>query len=203
VAKTYPDSDILPQTRFAQGDALSELGEFARAILAFEEIIKNYPDSFLVNSAWGRKGDCQFSLAVDNPARYAEAMSSYQAILDRTSAPMALKLQAEYKVGRCLEKINAPDKAFSRYMNVVYTFINENVERSPDSVLYFTRAAIGAAALKEKEKAWHEAVQVYERVIEANVPAQDEARKRIEKIKNDNWLLFQQAEEMTHVGTDG
>jgi TolA-binding protein len=203
VAKTYPESDILPQTRFSQGDALTELGEFARAILAFEEIVKTYPESFLVNSAWGRKGDCQFSLAVDNPARYAEAMSSYQAILDRTSAPMALKLQAEYKVGRCLEKINAPDKAFSRYMNVVYTFINENVERSPDSVLYFTRAAIGAAALKEKEKAWHEAVQVYERVIEANVPAQDEARKRIEKIKNDNWLLFQQAEEMTHVGTDG
>ncbi|MCF7818486.1 MAG: tetratricopeptide repeat protein [Kiritimatiellales bacterium] len=203
VAKTYPDSDILPQTRFAQGDALSELGEFARAILAFEEIIKNYPESFLVNAAWGRKGDCQFSLAADNPARYAEAMASYQAILDRTSAPMALKLQAEYKVGRCLEKTGLPDKAFSRYMNVVYTFINENVERSPNAVMWFTRSAFGAAALKEKDKAWLDAVQVYGRVIEANVPAKDEAGKRIEKIKNDNWLLFQQAEEKNHVGIDG
>lgn len=203
VAKTYPDSDILPQTRFAQGDALSELGEFARAILAFEEIIKNYPESFLVNAAWGRKGDCQFSLAVDNPARYAEAMTSFQAILDRTSAPAALKLQAEYKVGRCLEKTGVSDKAFSRYMNVVYTFINENVEHSTSAVMWFTRAAFGAAALKEKEKAWPEAVQVYERVIEANVAAKDEAGKRIEKIKNDNWLLFQQAEEKNHVGIDG
>ncbi len=195
VAKTYPESEILPQTRFAQGDALSELGEFARAILAFEEVIKNYPESHLVNAAWGRKGDCQFSLAVDNPARYAEAMNSYQTILDRPSAQAALKLQAEYKVGRCLEKTNVPDKAFSRYMNVVYTFINENVEHSAQSVMWFTRSAFGAAALKEKEKAWREAVQVYGRVIEANVPAQEEAAKRIDRIKKDNWLLFQQAEE--------
>lgn len=196
VAKMYAGNEILPYTRFAQGDALSELGEFARAILAFEEIIKNYPESHLVNAAWGRKGDCQFSLAADNPSRYVEAMSSFQSILDRPSAPMALKLQAEYKVGRCLEKTNVPDKAFSRYMNVVYTFINENVERSPDSVVWFTRSAFGSAALKEREKAWTDAVKVYERVIEADVPSKDEAAKRIEKIKKDNWLLFQQAEEI-------
>ncbi|VGO15250.1 hypothetical protein PDESU_03832 [Pontiella desulfatans] len=195
IAKNYPESEILPQTRFAQGDALTELGEFARAILAFEEIIKNYPESYLVNGAWGRKGGCQFTLASDNPARYAEAMNSYQAILDRASAPVALKLEAEYWIGRCLEKTNVPDKAFSRYMNVVYTFINDNVEHSPYSVIWFTRSAFGAATLKEKEKAWKEAVQVYERVIQANVPAKDEAAKRIEKIKADNWLMFQQAEE--------
>ena len=106
-------------------------------------------------------------------------------------------------MGRCLEKNDVPDKAFNRYMNVVYTFINENVERSPYSVMWFTRSAFGAAALKEKEKAWLEAVSVYRRVIEANVPARDEAVNRIEKIKKDNWLLFQQAEEMGHVGFDG
>lgn len=196
VAKEYPNSDVLPQTRFAQGDALSELGEFSRAILAFEEIIKNYPESHLVSPAWGRKGDCQFSLAVENPARYVEAMNSYQAILDRTSAPLSLKLQAEYKLGRCLEKSSIFDQAFSRYMNVVYTFIKENVEHSPHNVMWFTRAAFGAAALKEKEKAWLEAVSVYDRVIEANVPAQAEAADRIKKIRQENWLLFEQAEEM-------
>ena len=203
VARDYPDSDVLAQTRFAQGDALSELGEFSRAILAFEEIIKNYPESHLVSTAWGRKGDCQFSLAVEDPARYAEAMNSYQAILDRPLAPFALKLQAEYKLGRCLEKTEVYDQAFNRYMNVVYTFINENVERSPYSVMWFTRAAFGAATLKEKEKAWSDAVQIYERVIEANVPAREEAANRIEKIKKENWLLFEQDEEMDHVGIDG
>jgi hypothetical protein len=45
-------------------------------------------------------------------------------------------------------------------------------------------------------------VPIYQRVIDINVPAKDEAAKRIEKIKKDNWLLFQQTEEMTHVGID-
>ena len=203
VARDYPESDVLAQTRFAQGDALSELGEFARAILAFEEIIKNYPESHLVSTAWGRKGDCQFSLAVEDPARYAEAMNSYQAILDRSLAPAVLKLQAEYKLGRCLEKTEVYDQAFNRYMNVVYTFLNGNIERSPYSSMWFTRAAFGAATLKEKERAWQDAVQIYGRVIEANVPAKDEAASRIEKIKKENWLLIEQAEEMNHVGIDG
>lgn len=201
VAKNYSDSDILPQVRFAQGDALTEMGEFARAILAFEEIIKKYPESDLVNAAWGRKGDCQFSLAVDVPARYDEAMSSYQAILDRPAAASTLKMQAENKLGRCLEKTGMYDKAFSRYMNVVYSF--KNIERTPYSIMWFTRSAFSAATLKENVQAWKEAVQVYERVIEADVPAKDEALKRIEKIKNANWLLFQQAGETDHVGTDG
>ncbi len=193
VAKDYPDTDILPQVRFAQGDALSEIGEFAKAILAFEEIIKKYPESELVNAAWGRKGNCQFSLAVDAPSRYEEAISSYQAILDRPTASPVLKMEAENAIGRCLEKLGRYDKAFSRYMNVVYSF--RNVERTPYSVVWFTRSAIAAAALKENVQAWKDAVQVYERVIEADVPAKDEALKRIEKIKNANWLLFQQAGE--------
>jgi TolA-binding protein len=202
VAKTYPDSEILPQTRFAQGDALTELGEFARAILAFEEILKNYPESHLVSAAWGRKGDCQYSLATDNPARYDEAMNSYLAVLNRPSSSPVLKMQAEYKIGRCLEKTGAVEKAFSRYMNVVYTLINQRVERTPYSILWFTRAAFGAAALKEKEHVWVEAVKIYDRVIKAGVPASDEALKRIQRIKTENWLLFQQSEEMDYVGID-
>jgi TolA-binding protein len=189
VAKHYPGSDVLPQTRFAQGDALTELGQFGKAIRAFEEIIRKYPESELVNAAWGRKGDCQFSLAVDNPALYEEAMNSYQAILDRPSAPSALRLQAEYWIGRCFEKRSMFDKAFSRYMNVVYTF--RTVERTPRSVVWFTRSAFAAAALKENEQAWIDAVQVYELVVEADVAAGADARKRIEKIKNANWRLFQ------------
>jgi TolA-binding protein len=202
VAKTYPDSEILPQTRFAQGDALTELGEFARAILAFEEILKNYPESHLVSAAWGRKADCQYSLAMDNPVRYEEAINSYQAVLNRPSSSPVLKMQAEYKIGRCLEKTGFFEQAFSRYMNVVYTFINVKVERTPYSIMWFTRAAFGAASLKEREHVWVEAVKIYGRVINAGVPARDEAQKRIERIKTENWLLFQQSEEMDNVGID-
>ena len=194
LAKNYPNENILHLVRFAQGDALTQLGEFSRAILAFEEIIKTFPESPLVNNAWGRKGDCQFVLASNDPAQYAKAISSYQSILDRDSAPLSIKLQAEYKIGRCFEKTNQPKKAFEHYTNVIYTFLNKDIEYSPYSILWFTRAAFGSASIKEQEKAWLEATKIYQRVIEANVPSKDEAKKRIEKIKKEHWLLFQQKE---------
>jgi len=141
--------------------------------------------------------------AANEPGRYSEAVRSYQAVLDRPSTPAALKLQAEYKIGRCMEKTGQADKAFAHYMNVVYTFLTENVERSPDSEFWFTRSAFSAAAIKEKGKAWKEAVQVYRRVEEAQVPAKEEAAKRIEHIHKENWILFQNPEEMKNAGTDG
>ena len=203
VVSDYPDCDILPQTRFYRGDALTQLGRFSEAVTEFDGIIESAPESPLANTARGRKGDCLFSLADGKTEGFEAAMAAYQAILDRPSAPAALKMQAEYKVGRCLEKMNLLDKAFSRYMNVVYPFVKESTERTPYSVVWFTRSAFGAAAIKERMHDWVAVVKVYERVIEAQVPAAEEALKRIEKIKNENWLLFQETKEADDVGTDG
>ncbi|MBN2683787.1 MAG: tetratricopeptide repeat protein [Pontiellaceae bacterium] len=193
VEKNYPDADILSQVRFAEGDALSQLGRFSEAITVFNKILESGLDDELVNAAWGRKGDCLFSLADEKAEGYESAKKAYQAILDRPSASAELKMMAEYKVGRCQESLNMPDNAFSRYMRVVYSF-KDSEERTPFSIMWFTRSAMGAAAIKERQREWVEAVNVYERVVEAQVPARIEALKRIERIKSENWLLFQQSE---------
>lgn len=77
------------------------------------------------------------------------------------------------------------DKAFSHYMETVYLAGSHSEALSPEAVLWFTRAALDAAAHQEKQTLWKEAVHIYERIIEANVPARNEAVKRIEKIKKD------------------
>jgi TolA-binding protein len=190
LAKKYPDSPKLDETRFAQGDALSELGQFAGAILHFEEIIKKYPNSYLVDLAWGRKGDCQFTLGKDEPARYQEAIASYQVVLGSSRAPKDLKWQAEYKIGRCKEKMGQPAEALEHYVNVVYGYLDDAKNGNPGSPLWFTRAAFSAAAIKESEEKWREAVNLYKRVIEANAPAAAEAKQRVEKIRAEHWDLF-------------
>ncbi len=190
LTKMYPESPRIPETRFAQGDALSELGQFAGAILAFEEIIKKYPDSGLVDLAWGRKGDCQFTLGKDDPKRYQEALTSYQSLLDSPRVSSETKQQAEYKIGRCEEKLGQTSEAFERYMNVVYSYLQDAAKNQAGSPLWFTRAAFGAAAIKEAEGQWREAVNIYRRVADANVPGAAEAQARIQKIRTDKWNLF-------------
>jgi len=186
LAKEYPNSDQLLKTRFAQGEVLSELGEFPRAILAYEEVIKSAPDDPLADRARGRLGDCLFTLGKGESARYQEALEAYQTLYKRPAASFELKLQALYKIARCEDKQERPDKAFAHHMEVVYEAGNHPGTLSPGSVLWFTRAALEAAAAQERQSRWDEAINIYERIIQAGVPAKDEAAKRIEKIKKDN-----------------
>ena len=190
LAKKYPNSPKLAETRFAQGDALSELGQFAGAILHFEEIIKKFQNSYLVDLAWGRKGDCQFTLGKDDPTRYQEAIASYQAVMGSARASKDLVWQAEYKIARCREKMGQSSEALEHYMKVVYAYLTDAKKGNPGNPLWFTRAAFSAAAIKESEEKWREAVNIYKRVIEANVPAASEAEQRIQKIRFEHWVLF-------------
>jgi TolA-binding protein len=190
LAKEFPDSPLMLKNRFAQGETLTELGEFPRAILAYEEVIKTAADDPLADRARGRLADCLFTLGTAEASRYQEAFNAYLALYKRPALPFALKLQALYKIARCEEKMGLKDKAFAHYMDAVYSVTGQIEPLSPDAVLWFTRAAFDAAAVQEQRKQWKEAVNIYKRIIQADVPAKSEAQKRIEKIERDHASAF-------------
>jgi len=187
LVQNYPESPRLVQARFAQGDALSELGQFAAAILAYEEVILKAQGSYTAALARGRIGDCQFTLGAGDPARYAEAIKSYAALTGRADVPVEISLQAEYKLGRCLDKTGDAAGALERYLNVIYRYVAQK-NRAVGSEAWFTRAAFGAAAIREQEQQWSEALRIYERIIEEQVPAAEEARMRIRKLRTERWV---------------
>ncbi len=189
LVKEYPASGKRAEARFYQGEALCELGEFAGAILIFDEIIKLQPESYLAEMAWFRKGDSQFTLGSDDQSRYAQAIASYRMVLDAPEVSGRSRWQAEYKIGRCLEKTGRMQEAFEYYMKVVYGYL-ENWNRDPQSNVWFTRAAFNAAELQEQEKNWARAVNIYQRVVEADIPASRDAQERINRVRMDNWLFF-------------
>ena len=184
LVRVYPESKLLPQARFSQGDALTELGEHARAILAFEEVLKNFPQHPLAFSAQGRVADCQFALGANQPERYEVAFEVYRALLERVNLDRELRLQSLYKLGRCAQKMNRPDEAFEAYMQVVYSFLSEGLARSSKNLLWFTRAGFAAAALQADLDNPMGAISVYDRMVEAAVPASNEAQKRAEELRS-------------------
>ncbi|MFC1461262.1 tetratricopeptide repeat protein [Verrucomicrobiota bacterium] len=189
LVKDYPASHKRAEARFYQGEALCELGEFAGAILIFDEIIKQFPESYLAEKAWFRKGDSQFTLGSEDRKRYDEAIASYRTVNDRPEVSSRARMQAGYKIGRCQEKLGRPTEAFEYYIKVVYTYFR-NQDRDPQSNVWFTRAAFNAAEMKEQEKSWAKAVNIYQRVVDADVPAKRDAQQRINKIRMDHWLFF-------------
>lgn len=194
LAKNYPQSEVMAEARFAQANALSELARYAEAILIFEEVITKFPDSGLVNVAWGRKADCQFMLGGDDPARYSESMESYRILANSSTAPLDLVLQAEYKIGRCLERLDLTKEAFEQYyLRVIARYLDESekgIWHTEGSKTWFTRAAFSAADILESQGDWRRLVNILQRVVEAGVPAAAEAQDRIAKVKSEKWWYF-------------
>ncbi|MEM7393552.1 MAG: tetratricopeptide repeat protein, partial [Verrucomicrobiota bacterium] len=189
--EVFPNSSKAVEARFLQGDALSALGQFALAIITFEEIVKNYPGNYHVDLAWGRKGDCQYTLGASDPKRYREAIVSYQEVLNSATASVESKLQVEYKIGQSYFKLKNLDKAFEHYMNVVYQYLEQRKRGREIGAGWFSRAGFAAAEIMEGRKRWREAVNIYRRVIKADVtPASAEAEKRVTRIRFEKWMFF-------------
>ena len=176
--RTYPSSMLIADVRFYQGDVLSELGEYSRAILAFEEIIKKFPEHNLVNISIGRIGDCQYSLAINQKSRYDDALSKYNTLIQKQTLPDDLLMQCFYKSGRCEFKKGNYDKAFEYYISAVYHFYDEFVLKTSENVMWFTRSAFAAAELQEDLGNLKGAIAIYERIINAEVNSSEEAQRR-------------------------
>jgi tetratricopeptide (TPR) repeat protein len=198
LAKQHPASPLLPEARILQGDALTLLGrdeDINLAILAFEEVIRQWPDSYHVDAAWGRKGDCLWTMGTKLPegpaqdARLEEALAAYRIVAESPTASFELQLQAGFKIGRCLEKMGRTDEAFARYMDVMYAYVG-GVRQGEADALWFTRAAFKAAGIMKSRERWEEAVSIYRRVVRERVPASEEAEKLLQEIRLKHWLPF-------------
>lgn len=183
----YPDHPRIADALLAQGDVLCELGNFSAAIAAFTEVINDYPRTPQAIAAWGRKGDAQFTLGQQDPARYEEALLSFRTLREYPATPADLRLQADYKIGRCLEKTGHHPDAVSQYMTTAYDYLQQD-SPPPESAIWFTRSAFAAAALQEAAGNWREAIGIYQRVAGAGVPAAPEAIDRIRRIRDDHWF---------------
>ncbi|MFO1490581.1 MAG: tetratricopeptide repeat protein [Kiritimatiellia bacterium] len=163
---------------------MAALGKFPAAILVFGEIIKNHPRSSLVPAAWGRKGDCSFTLGASDPQRYAEAARAYQFLIESRDTPPDIRWQAEYKLGQTLEKQGDPDSALQHLLSVVYGVTSETGRMDPAAAVWFARAVLDAGTMLESRSRRPEAAALYRKLADAGLSASEEAAARIRKLQS-------------------
>lgn len=192
IVKQYPDSPKIPAALLAQGDVYSELGNFDVAIIAFETVVKEHPESYQAILARGRIGDCNFTLGAEHPSRYEEALASYTSMLSQNrEIPRDLRLQVLYKIGRTQERLGRPEEAFARYMEVFYDVVQgDTASLNDQAIVWFTRAAFDAAGLKERADDYLAAYKIYEAVKNIQIPASEEAERRIRRLQMEPWKLI-------------
>ena len=180
----YPSSPQIPDALFHEADALASLGRFPAAILVFEEIIKNHPRSRLVAAAWGRKGDCCFTLGGADPQRYAEAARAYQLLIESRDTPPDIRWQAEYKLAQTLERQGDVDSALQHLLAVVYGVSTEAGRMDAAVAVWFARSALDAGSMLEARNRMPEASAVYRKLAAAGLAASEEASVRIRKLQS-------------------
>jgi len=180
--RLYPAHPLVPEVRFSQGDALTELGDFTGAMLAFEQITTRFPDHPLAIRALGRIGDCQFTIGTGES--YANAVETFRGMLVHPKITKDLALQAEYKLARAYERLSRNDEAATHYLNVVYAWLAAREEGLPLDEIWFVRSAFSAAGIKEATGDLDGAVAIYTRVAFSGTGAAGDAKIRIDRIRN-------------------
>jgi TolA-binding protein len=192
--KDHPKSAYIPDARYEQGNALVALAKYPEAILVFQEIINKHPDYDQIADAWLRTGDSQFNLGSGDSERYEAAIQAYRAAAEHPDAGVDLKLHAEYKVGRCLQKLDRTEEAIGHYYTeVMIRFLDElerGVTHNEASRMWFGRACRNIADLLEAQGEWRKLNSVLERALNVGVPDEAGIRERIAKIRTDHWWLF-------------
>jgi TolA-binding protein len=182
--KKFPDSTLRCDARFAEGDALTELGRFDDALLVFDSLVKTFSSCYLVCEAQGRRGDCQFTLN-----RFDDALASYRKALDCAQDPTA-RDHALYNVGQCYQKQDKSEDALQYYTKALYeAAVTPNTNEPPER-FWAGKAGVAAADIKEKQEQWRDAITLYQKLMGICPELKPLAEDRIRKIRVEHFTWF-------------
>jgi tetratricopeptide (TPR) repeat protein len=187
LVETYPSSPAVSSAFIVQGRALIELARFDEAVLVLERVVKNEEAPKDVRlKAQILKADALFAMGADNPVRYQAALETYREVSIRGEASPDDRIAVAFKIGRTLEKLRRREEADDQYYRRVVLAYRDgrlNGERFGDEArASFSRAAFRLADERERRGDDKAALNVLRLVEKSDVPAAEEAAKRIERI---------------------
>lgn len=194
LVERYPDSPMRSQALLVQGESLIELARFDEAVLVLEGVAISetaLPDDRM--RAQILKADALFAMGADNPARYQAALDAYRAVRFGGALSAGGQLSVSFKIAKTLEKLKRIDEAIDQYYTqvvLVYREGREKGERFDDEArVVFSRAAFRLADEYESRGRDVQALNILELVADSDVPAAEEAAKRIERLSKKGRFL--------------
>ena len=194
LAERYPNSPMRAQALLVQGESLIELARFDEAVLIFDQVGSS--DGVAASDklrAQVLRADALYAMGADNPARYQAALDAYQAVRFGGDLPASGRIVVSFKIARSLEKLKRLDEAMDQYYTHVmlaYRGGRLRGERFNDEArAAFSRAGFRLADEFESRGKDRQAMNVLGLLSDSDVPAAEEARRRMERISNRGRFL--------------
>lgn len=194
IVEKESDAALRPQALLLQGEALIELARFDEAVLVLERVaVEAGARDEDRARAQILMADALLAMGADNPARYTAALEAYRAVRFGGALGQSARLVVAFKIGRVLEKLKRTDEAVDQfYTQVILAYCNgrERGEAFDDEArAAFSRAAFWLVDEYESRGKEAQAMGILRLVVHSDVPAADEAAKRMERISRKGGFL--------------
>ena len=190
----YPETPLLASALLVQARVLTELARFDEAVLVVDRAL-SVSGLAAAERRQARmiRSDALFAMGADNPLRYQESLAGYRDLRLEPDQSASSRVVLSYRIAKCLEKLRQVDDALDAYYTDVILFYRNgrlSGERFDDEACAaFSRAALRVADEFESRGRVGQAVQVLRLLATSDVPAADEAVRRISRIESKGRLL--------------
>jgi len=174
--------------RQQQAIAQMRAGKFAEAQALYDDILSATPapDRSLQSAAMLGKADALFAQGAADPKHFAEALDVFSKLAAQADGGVEVRNEANYKKGKCLEKIGKTDEAVAAFYDVVQAQLTS----SSDTPEYFWsyKAGFEAGQLLEDKKQWQSAIGIYTMLGDLAGPRSNEAKNRANDIRLEHFV---------------
>lgn len=194
IAERYPDAKVKFQALMVQGESLIELARFDEAVLVFDRIVvsEEVQQDDRVRARMLR-ADALYAMGADNPSRYAAALEAYRDVRFSGNLSASERLLVSFRIARSLDKLKRTDEAMDQYYTQVVLAYREGRSAggrfTDEARAAFSKSAFRLADEYESRGQDRQTISVLELVAESDVPAADEAVRRIARMKNKGRFL--------------
>lgn len=189
-----PSSPYKPEALQLQAEALMELARFDEAVLVLDRVVNaDVADSAFRLRARILKADCLYAMGADNTVRYNVALKAYNDIRFAGELDPSGQIVLAFKIARTLDKLKRLPEAMDQYYSQVvlaYRSLRlQGAQMNDEARAAFSKAAFRLADEYVGLGRDQQAMNVLQLVATSDVPAAEEARRRIERISDKGRFL--------------
>ena len=181
------DRAFFVEALLVQGEAIMELGRYAEAVQVFDRAATQAGTGPNAVKAAALKADALYAMGAGNLSCYEEAITVYRALLEGSSLTPDRQIEVAFKIGRALEKLRRTREAMDQYYRHVVLAYSAGLAKGilfgAPARTFFARAAFSHADYDRAAGDIQSAVSILKRVVAADVPASDEARRRLAELQ--------------------